>query len=192
MDLHYALNRFSTAETAIMADIPNTTLRTWRARGLLPDDKHWNDSYDSLQVCALAIRKAMVNQGVGPHETSRIGPHYAPSALYAALRHSLQLLEVDGALEIIDNANPDNGVTKSLSDAMLDVDLAALISDLTSGADVVSWRYLISCDQQPYEPAPNLDMLLSTDAISLRYIDLHRLGARTAQLAPGPLLHLKA
>ena len=56
MNLHLTLNRFSTSEAAAMGDISNDTIRTWRKRGQLPEDQHWNGSYDSLQVCALAIR----------------------------------------------------------------------------------------------------------------------------------------
>ena len=193
MDLHQALNRFPTAEVASITAVPHATLRTWRTRGQLPEDKHWTDSYDSLQVCALAVRKAMTAQGARAKETGRLGPRYAPAVLKAALRHAPQLVELRGNLVIIAKACSDNDYTTAHSEAVIKSETAdAVLARIVGGSDDMNWRYLVSADQRPYEAAYGLDEHLHAEVVSLRCIDLHALGGKIALLATRPLLFLGA
>ena len=188
MDMYHCKMWFSSAQTSIMANIPEATLRTWRKRGLLPEDRLRNDGYDSLQVCALAIRKVMVSQGESPKNNILIANHAAAAVLFAALRYYPILLDIDYPP---DDPNDRKRSSTSPRTIIKLMGTDGVVAAVTGEKNVVGWRYLVAVDRQPYEPASDFDGPLSCEAVSLRAIDLHALGVRLAALAPSPLVSLR-
>jgi hypothetical protein len=175
MNTKYKLDSFSGPDAAIMSGFSHDTLRTWKSRGLLPEQPSSFSGYSALQVCALALRRVLVTQGMSPYESRALGDDFAPVVLFWALRGPTSAMEISDGVD---------GANFAVDQEEREV-LASEIAHINRSA--ASFHTLIAIDDTPYRAAKNLSELTVGGGINIRCLDLARLGDQVGSRARRPL-----